>query len=303
MNKFSFSYLVACYGLASIFTYNNNLSLEYQIIGSLILIVLFGIPHGAIDNIILQSETKISSAKFYSIYLSIIILYIVFWFLFPLYSFYFFLLLSAYHFGESQFANYKILSKTKKSIYLFWGISLMSSLFIYNKTELSNLFLLYEDTTKLNNIFKGKVFQIIFYASNTLTLISLFYLRIRKKIKTSVFNSELFQMLLIHITFYLFPVIISFTLYFVFLHSLKVLSQEFKYLNKKMGITSIFKFIKILAPHTVLSLIFVLIFITMSSKNIIDISILLFTIMSVSVITLPHSIVMTKFYEKFKTRY
>ena len=58
--------------------------------------------------------------------------------------------MSAYHFGESQFANYKIITKTKKIIYLLWGISLMSSLFFYNKIELSNLFLLYEDTSNLN---------------------------------------------------------------------------------------------------------------------------------------------------------
>ena len=300
MNKFSFSYLVTCYALASVFTFNNHLSLEYQIIGSLFLIVLFGIPHGAIDNIILQSQTKISSTKFYTLYLSIIIFYTAIWFLSPLYSFYFFLLMSAYHFGESQFANYKIITKTKKIIYLLWGISLMSSLFFYNKIELSNLFLLYEDTSNLNNIFGGNNLQIIFFTSNFLTLFYLFYLRFNKKLKSSVFNSELFQMLLIHITFYLFPVIISFTLYFVFLHSLKVLSQEFKYLNRHMGITSILKFIKLLAPHTILSLIFVSIFIFLSSKNIIDISILLFSIISISVITLPHSIVMTKFYEKFK---
>lgn len=300
MNKFSFLYLVTCYALASIFTLNNNIDLEYQIIGSLFLIILFGIPHGAIDNVILQAETKISNIKFYSIYISIILLYTGVWFLSPLYSFYFFLIMSAYHFGESQFANYKILSRRKKIIYLIWGTSLMSTLFFYNKQELTSLFLLFEDTKKLNNIFLGKSLEIIFYLSNVFTLAYLLYLRINKKILTSVFNIELFQLLLIHITFYLFPVIISFTLYFVYLHSLKVLSQEFKYLNNKFGSTSITKFIKLLAPHTILSLTFAAIFVIMSLKNMIDISILLFSIIGISVITLPHSIVMTKFYQKFK---
>ena len=195
MNKFSFLYLVTCYALASIFTLNNNIDLEYQIIGSLFLIILFGIPHGAIDNVILQAETKISNIKFYSIYISIILLYTGVWFLSPLYSFYFFLIMSAYHFGESQFANYKILSRRKKIIYLIWGTSLMSTLFFYNKQELTSLFLLFEDTKKLNNIFLGKSLEIIFYLSNVFTLAYLLYLRINKKILTSVFNIELFQLL------------------------------------------------------------------------------------------------------------
>ena len=110
-------------------------------------------------------------------------------------------------------------------------------------------------------------------------------------------NQELFQIFLIHITFYLFPIIISFTLYFVFLHSLKALTQEFKYLNQKVEKTSIIKFIKILFPHSFISLLFVSFLIILSQKNFIVVSELLLLIISISVITLPHAIVMTKFYE------
>ncbi|GIS08828.1 MAG: hypothetical protein CM15mP112_09400 [Flavobacteriales bacterium] len=86
----------------------------------------------------------------------------------------------------------------------------------------------------------------------------------------------------------------------MFLHSLKVLSQEFNYLNIIYKKLSISKFIILLTPHTLLSLAFLAIFIYLSQNNIINISILLLTIIGISVITLPHSIVMTKFYEKFK---
>ena len=58
---------MTCYAIASIFTLQNSIDLVHQVIGSLTLIVLFGIPHGAIDNIILQSKSEISSSKFYFI--------------------------------------------------------------------------------------------------------------------------------------------------------------------------------------------------------------------------------------------
>ena len=300
MNKFSFLYLITCYFLASIFTLNNHIDISHQIIGSLFLITLFGIPHGAIDNIILKSEVKISNLRFYSLYISCILLYIITWIVSPIISFYLFLIISSYHFGESQLANYKISNNNKKLIYLIWGTALMSTLFYYNEIELINLFSLFEDTENLNSLFYHNYFKIVFYVSNILIFLSLIFLQLKNQIKASVFKNELFQLFLLHLTFYLFPVIISFTLYFVFLHSLKVLSQEFNYLNIIYKKLSISKFIILLAPHTLLSLAFLGFFIYLCQNNIINISILLLTIIGISVITLPHSIVMTKFYEKFK---
>jgi len=300
MNKFSFLYLITCYFLASIFTLNNHIDINHQIIGSLFLITLFGIPHGAIDNIILKSEVKISNLRFYSLYISCIIIYIITWFISPIISIYIFLIISSYHFGESQLANYKFSNNNKKLIYLIWGIALMSTLFYYNEVELINLFSLFEDTENFNSLFYYNYFKIIFYSSNILIFLSLIFLLLKNQINENVFKNELFQLFLLHLTFYLFPVIISFTLYFVFLHSLKVLSQEFNYLNTIYKKLSISKFIILLAPHTLLSLAFLAFFIYLSQNNIINISILLLTIIGISVITLPHSIVMTKFYEKFK---
>ena len=300
MNKFSFLYLVSCYALASIFTLTNNINIEHQLIGSLFLITIFGIPHGAIDNIILQSETKISSNKFYSLYILSILLYLFCWLISPVYSFCFFLLLSAYHFGESQFANYKILSKTKKPLYILWGTALMSTLFFYNESELYDLMLSFEDTKALTYVFNHSIIDLAFYISNFITVLYIFYLALNKQIKDNMLSNELFQLLLIHITFYLFPVIISFTLYFVFLHSLKVLKQEYSYLNNYIQKTSFLKFVRMLTPHTLLALIFIICFIYMSANGIVNISVLLFSIICISVITLPHSIVMTRFYKKFK---
>lgn len=300
MNKFSFLYLITCYFLASIFTLNNHIDISHQIIGSLFLITIFGIPHGAIDNIILKSDIKISNLRFYTLYIFCILIYIITWFISPVLSFYIFLIISSYHFGESQLANYKISNNNKKLIYLIWGTALMSTLFYYNEVELINLFSLFADTENLNSLFYHNYFKIIFYSSNILIFLSLIFLLLKNQIKASVFRNELFQLFLLHLTFFLFPVIISFTLYFVFLHSLKVLSQEFNYLNIIYKKLSISKFIILLTPHTLLSLAFLAIFIYLSQNNIINISILLLTIIGISVITLPHSIVMTKFYEKFK---
>ena len=70
--------------------------------------------------------------------------------------------------------------------------------------------------------------------------------------------------------------------------------------EKNMTFTFLFQFVKMLVPHTFFSLFFMAIFVYMSLVGIINISVLLFSIVSISVITLPHTIVMANFYDKFK---
>ena len=119
MNKFSFLYLVFIYLLFAVYTYFGDINFEYQIIGCFLLIILFGIPLGAIDHIVYKTQNNISNIKFYSFYLSLIVLYTVFWFIFPKWCLILFLLLSAYHFGESQFSEFNFNSVLKSFLLFF----------------------------------------------------------------------------------------------------------------------------------------------------------------------------------------
>lgn len=298
MNKLLFIYIVLCYLIASVFTLENTIAVENQLLGSSILVIIFGIPHGAIDNILCLTESNLSKKKFYLLYLLSMLFYCFLWFISPMYSFIFFLFISAYHFGESQLSNYKIEINFSKLIFFIWGVSLISSLFLYNTEELSNLFNSNDDTSNFSIIFKYNLLDILFYTSNLAVFLSLLYLKVKKLITNQIFNTELFQIILLHITFFIFPVIISFTLYFVFLHSIKVLLQEYSYLEQKISGLNLIKFIKLLSPFTFLSVFFFILFILISNFYNIDISLLLFSIISISVITLPHSISMTNFYDK-----
>ena len=296
MNKLLFIYITFCYLLASIFTLQNSISIENQLIGCLTLIILFGIPHGAIDNVLSLSESNLSKNSFYFLYLLSMIFYAVLWFITPILSFIFFLLLSSYHFGESQLSNYNIKNIFSKNIYLVWGIALMSTLFFYNSNELIKLFDNFNDTSVFNLIFEYYLLDILFYSSNTGLILILIHLKINNYINSQIFNSELFQIVLLHMTFFVFPVVISFTLYFVFLHSIKVLIHEYSYLEQKLNGFNLIEFIKLLIPFTLLAIFFFSLFILISNYYKLNISLLLFSIISISVITLPHSISMTNFY-------
>jgi len=297
LNKFTFTYLIFVYALFAIFTLNGEISMQSQIIGSIILISLFGIPHGAIDNIIYLSSNKITRFRFYLIYIVTIIIYCLFWWITPVISLVFFLFLSSYHFGESQLVDYSFVNK-KRIIYLIWGFALLSTLIFYNNNELLLLSNQFIDTENFSLVFNVSIFKYIFYFSNLIIISLLFFENYKSSISNQQLMNEIFLLILIHITFYLFPIIISFTLYFIFLHSIKVLKQEFDYLKSLQSDLNLLSFIKLLYPHTLLSILFLVIFLLLMNFGFIDISVFLFSIIGISVITLPHAIIMTNFYNK-----
>ena len=296
MNKFSFIYLVFIYLLFAVYTYFGEINFEYQIIGCFLLILLFGIPHGAIDHIVYKTQNNISNFKFFSFYLSLIILYTICWFIFPKLCLIMFLLLSAYHFGESQFSEFKFNSIPKKLTSIFCGTIVISSLIYYNQNELVKLSNMYMDTQVFTSIFKSPFIEISFYSSSVLFLLFILFEFLFHSNKLDDLFTILFEMILIHVTFYLFSVLIGFTLYFIFLHSLKVLKQEYQFLKKYTRNLRPTEFVKMLLPFTGLSIFFLIIFYIGIVIGFLNISTFLFLIIGISVITLPHVFIMANFY-------
>lgn len=298
MNLFTFIYLVGIYLLLNLFQGFENIGIENQLIYSSIFILMIGIPHGAIDHILLFKKREMSQIKFYAIYLGLIIGFIMMWHFSPLYSLLFFLLISAFHFGESQFADIKFYPFLKNLFYFFWGLSLLSTLIFYNIDELNKITLYFDDTLALEKIYNTSKVRLLFYFTNAITVLAIFAMTIFKKIKIERLLSESFLLFLIHITFYLFPFIIGFTLYFVALHSLKVMNDEFIFFKEENPKFSILDFLKMLAPYSILSIFFTAILLSLSYLNYIPYSIPFLSIMIISVITLPHAIVMNIFYNE-----
>ena len=298
MNLFTFIYIIGIFILLNIFEGFKEISIENQLIYSSLSILLFGIPHGAIDHIIFFKKRKITQLKFYLIYLGLIVAFVTMWHITPVLSLIFFLLISAFHFGESQFEDIKLNKFFKNTFYFFWGVALLSTLIFYNIKELANVTAYFDDTLILEKIYDIKNVSILFYFTNTVTIISMILLVVFNKIKIERLFSEFFLLFLIHITFILFPFIIGFTLYFVVLHSLKVMQDEINFFKKDNPKFSFFDFLKLLAPYSILSIFFTTILLLLSYYSYIPYSIPFLSIIIISVITLPHAIVMNIFYNE-----
>jgi Brp/Blh family beta-carotene 15,15'-monooxygenase len=299
MNVFTFLFVVCLYALYHLFEAYTDISIERQIAFSSLVILAFGIPHGAIDHVLFFKKNEISQVKFYGVYLGLTLLFLVGWLFQPLWSFVFFLVLSAFHFGESQLNDLRLKkSFLKPLLFLTWGLTLLVSLIYYNAEELSGYTSFFHDTQVFQVVYEHRFLSVAFVALNALTVGMLITFSEWASVNWNRLGGELFLMGLIHLTFFLFPFIIGFTMYFVVLHSIRVMSQEFQFLKNENAISTGLEFVKLLMPYSILSIFFTGVTLWLSHIQVIPLSIPLLALIIISVITLPHAVVMHLFYKQ-----
>jgi len=226
-------------------------------------------------------------------------LFLVGWLVEPLWSFVFFLVLSAFHFGESQLNDLKLKrSFLRPFLFLTWGLTLLLTLIYYNTEELIGYTEFFKDTAVFQAVYQHAFLSEAFIALNALTVGMLFVFIQRGSFDWNRLGGELFLLALIHLTFFLFPFIIGFTMYFVVLHSLRVMSQEFQFLKKEEDAFSLRDFLRLLMPYSLLSVFFTMVTFWLSWIDFIPVSIPLLALIIISTITLPHAVVMHLFYKQ-----
>lgn len=298
MRQVLFIFLALFLLLLSVFSGGIKLPIDTQFQLSLFFLLVLGVPHGAIDNIIFIAEKKVSAVKFYSIYLGIIAFNIILWFFLPVLAILLFLLTSAYHFGQSQITHYiKTESIQSRALYCFWGIAILSGLITFNADEIA---LLVQANPDLEVFYQADLTywtNLICWISLTIFVLIWTIALFQKKIRIKVFALEIIVLALILFSFYLFPLLIGFTLYFAVLHSYKVLREEYDYMKSKAFVKRFIDFLKAVFPYTALSMFGMLAFIALIEFEVIDMSYGYILLILVSSITLPHAFVMDEFYK------
>ena len=274
--------------LFSVFV-SNHLNSEYFYFACYGLILTFGIIHGANDILILlkgKKQTKKIVLGSTVMYLSIVLVISVLFFLFSEISLLFFVLFSAYHFGEQQWTIFG--SNQSKSIsifYFFFGLLIFSILFLFNQSDVSNIVF---EITKIHiseNIYSG---GFIFSSLSTLLLIILNYQILKKQLMHQL--ALLVVMLLVFFTYELLP---AFAIYFVFFHSIPSIIEQSDYLfGDSTKAENFKKFLLKGAVYWLLAIVF-LVVMYLILKNNIDFSLAIF-FSFLAAITFPHVLVIYK---------
>ena len=210
---------------------NTILSIENQSIISFILIFSFGLVHGANDIQLIQKKTLDYSVKFFSysilLYIFIVIVGILIFFFVPKFGLLFFILFSSFHFGEQHLGVYDIKSKyliIKNILYISYGSTILGLLF--SLQWLDTHVIIYE----ISELFiSKKIMELFFYSGfSVFFIISLSYKNLRKFLWIET-------VLLIFLGFFFSkaPLLLSFSVYFVFWHSIPSILDQLNFLYEK----------------------------------------------------------------------
>jgi beta-carotene 15,15'-dioxygenase len=221
-----------------------------------------GIPHGAIDHIIYrENAVKAGNGQslikgFFLPYLAMMTITVLFWLLLPSFTFWAFLLIAAYHFGQSQLYYFSLshVPMQKFLLYCLWGIMILSWLWMLHwDAQIPHLQSLFSWNLERG----GFLFSLIQYFavfSPVAFLLFLTCLVYKNTITLKTAGIEVAVALLLITMFYLLPMYVSFGIYFGLWHSTRVILTEYRFLNANAGERISFSaFVKAFIPFSMLS--------------------------------------------------
>lgn len=230
---------------------------RWEMILAVALIVLIGIPHGATDHLIFRYSTRPFLGtrrmnRFYGSYLLLIGLYALLWWLSPAISFVLFLVMSAYHFGQSNWNYASFPYRLQAGIYyMSWGAYVIVAPVLLHYSSVMYILenILRREVPYLN---PGLCWWIVggLLAWNLLLIVALKSkntLSLRQKLE------EILSLLVLSLVFLFTPVLLGFAVYFVFWHSMSSVMDQVRFFQNHKNQYSIRKYAKDTAPFTILA--------------------------------------------------
>ena len=229
------------------------LSNNAQIIVGFILILTFGILHGANDLLLIKkidiNKEQISFQKTLLYYIIVVGLGSLLFWIIPWFALLLFIIVSGYHFGEQQWENLEK-SSLFKLFEFTYGLFILMLLFNFNIKEVQEV---------IQNITSIVVPKNYFTNGLILNCIALVALGIYYSNKLVEFKNrwmlETFYLLVFTVIFRVSSLIWGFAIYFIIWHSIPSIINQINYLNGEVSWNNFRKYIRSAFLYWVISLI------------------------------------------------
>jgi Brp/Blh family beta-carotene 15,15'-monooxygenase len=264
-----------------------------------IALILAGIPHGAADHLIFrllagQQTLKRNERWFYAAYLGVALLYAALWWVLPWAAFIAFLLISAFHFGESNWSRISLASPVvRTSTALLWGAAVIG-VPVLRYSE--NSFLIIEEITGSQIRLPVSAVNYILWFLMLANIGCLVLLKRVRMISPADFLREAGAFVLLMLLFWTTPLLLGFSVYFVFWHSLGTIRDQVEVLRRSDPSFNLPRYLWQLFPFTALSLLGLALMYWFLGDLLNPGANLGVLFLFVSIITVPHAILMNQFY-------
>ena len=261
--------------------------IEYQpvLIFNLILVLSVGLLHGSNDLIIYKQVTGTKWKYLIINYLIVGLVFLISFIIAPILCLFLFVVVSAYHFGQELYESEDLKTSMMENLTLGFLIFLM--MFAFNAVEFNRVF---EDLTR----FQLSEVWLAYLTIGSGILYSVFLIRAlvksRISIKTAV--SQVIGIAFLGLLYYGLDLFTSFTVFFVFWHSLPSLSSQMKHLYKENK--TWLKYVKDAAPIYLISILGITVgYFTFFDQDYFN----QFALFIAIVVTVPHIIIIHKLYD------
>jgi Brp/Blh family beta-carotene 15,15'-monooxygenase len=270
---------------------------EVQIILGFILILSFGIVHGANDLLLirkLKGENFMSFWKMLMYYVAIVLIAVLLFSFIPWLAMLLFIIVSSYHFGEQHWNKLKFYENvlTTKVFQTIYGLFILLLLFQFHRKEVMDIMY---GITGIELTFIN--IPILLKLIGFILAVMFLYNYNTSKIFQQNIAFELLYLLVFTIIFKVGSLIWAFAIYFIFWHSIPSLNDQIKFLYGQVSIRNLKTYFKSAFIYWLISMIgIVVLYFLLKEYKIFDSIFFSF----LAAITFPHAIVITKIFEKRK---
>jgi Brp/Blh family beta-carotene 15,15'-monooxygenase len=270
---------------------------DYVLWFALVLIV-FGVPHGASDYIIYRQIAKLKAGsggqlRFGLYYAVAIGLYGFIWWLSPLVAFAIFILVSAYHFGQSNWHFIQFNGEIRRVYtFLLWGMAVIGVPVLLHHEEAA--LIIYEITG--HELYFSEISAPLIFGLIMFNLVHITILYEQGLIDRYKLYRELSNFILLIALFVTTPLLIGFGIYFMFWHSLGSSLDQVRAFKQKDEQYNIRKYIYHIIPLTIIAFLGLGAFYYFLGDQMNQGINLGAFFLFIAIITVPHSILMDKLY-------
>jgi Brp/Blh family beta-carotene 15,15'-monooxygenase len=270
------------------------------------IMLLTGLPHGAVDHLLYirhqQKATIDSRAMFHFLwrYLALIVLYTIVWIVFPTFSLLLFILLSCYHFGQSQwYYFFHSGGLAVRLLYLNWGMAVLSLILCWN-IDTSEAIIAPVVPELIRSESWTYFLTVAWYLPMVLLLPPLIFLLIKivDKQWRMAAVSEILTLAVIALAARYSGIMMAFIIYFGIWHSTKTLMTITRSFQAIIPEYTLWRVYREALPFTVISVAGIVLLLLTAIYGWLPIEPLMLFFIALSVLTLPHMVVLELVYER-----
>ena len=233
---------------------------QYQDLCSLILILIAGVPHGAADHLLFEKMniSFFGARNKYSFLIKYIFLgfvFFIFWSFDPFKALLLFIAISIYHFGQEHFSKFDPENIWSKISYILWGSFVLIFPLVWNAADTTKIITEITGITlpAITSFVQHWILSFLILGNIVLLVI---HFRFNRISRTELIQ-QIIQILFLALIFLKLPLLLGFSIYFVFWHSLHAIKDQITFLKKSNSNYSGLTYLRDVIPFSTLAISFI----------------------------------------------